>query len=438
MKYYLVGIKGNGMSALAVLLSKLKETVIGSDKDEYFFTEEKLKKENIKYYTFNKKNINNHKNYKFIISYAYDEENNEEVKEIFRLGLDYCYYSDFINCYFRKNKIGISGTHGKTTVSTMLKYLLEDDKCTYLIGDGSGGGSKDYKYFILEACEYKNHFLSYDYDYLVINNIDYDHPDFFNSNDDVVQSFKRASKKSKCLIVNNDDLNCKDVDHTCKYTFGIKNKSFVNCKILNKNKKGYKIKIKVEKEIYIFSLPFYGIHMIYNFLAAFTTLYLLYDGKRNKIYSVIVNKIKKYKNPKRRNEEYILNNNNIIINDYAHHPTEIQCTYDYVKQKHNDYEIILIFQPHTYSRSIFLYKQFQNVMINKNVYIMDTFISREQYDSQKEKVIKEIFCMCKQYNREEVYNMLINKENIIVIFMGAGNIDNEYNYLLNKLKVNLK
>ena len=239
-----------------------------------------------------------------------------------------------------------------------------------------------------------------------------------------------VSKKTKCLIVNNDDLNSRKIKHYCRYTFGIKNKSYVTGTILSENKKGYKLKVNVKDKEYYFNLPMYGMHMVYNFLAAFTVYFLTNDKKNieKKINEVLMS----YKNPKRRVEEILLDNNNIIIDDYAHHPQEIECSYNAVKQKYNDYEITLVYQPHTYTRSIFLSNEFINVFKNKNIYLMNTFTSRESYNSQKEKIISDLFKEQKKYNIDIIKNKLINEEKQIVIFMGAGDINKEINKILNE------
>lgn len=417
------------MSALAQCLKDLGELVIGSDKDDHYFTEVNLKKNKIPYFKFNINNIEKYNKYIFVISYAYNEDNNEEVKEIINKGYQYYYYSDFINDYFKNIKIGVSGTHGKTTVSTMLKTLFMNDSSSYIIGDGYGMGKKDSKYLIFEACEYKYHFINYDYNYLIINNIDYDHPDFYNNINEVITAFKMVSKKAKCIIVNNDDPNAKKIRHQCRYTFGIKNKSFVTATILLENQNGYKIKVNVKNEEYIFSLKIYGIHMVYNFLAAFTIYYLTHDRKNleNNINSIMTN----YLNPKRRIEEIKLQNNNIIIDDYAHHPKEIECSYQYIKQKYPNHNISIVFQPHTYSRIIYLNDRFKNTLENKKVYIMKTFNSREEYDSIKEKIVNEIFKEHEEYSIEKI-EALLRSENQIIIFMGAGNINNQISLILKK------
>lgn len=419
------------MSALALNLKAMGEMVIGSDKEEYFFTEDNLIKAKIPFFKFNKNNINKYQTYTYIISYAYNENNNEEVADIINKGYKYYYYSDFINQYYNnKAIIGVSGTHGKTTTATLLKQLFSNESIAYIIGDGSGGGKLNCEYLILEACEYQCHFISYDYEYLIINNIDYDHPDFYNSIDETIIAFKNASKKAKCIIVNNDDKNAKKIKHRCKYTFGIENKSFVTAKIIQENSEGYKIKVNVKEKEYIFSLPFYGRHMIYNFLASFTIYYLIKDDK-NTINDNISQSLLNYIPPKRRINETVLTNNNIIVDDYAHHPTEIIATYKAIKHKYQNYEISIVFQPHTYSRTIFLHDEFINAFNNKNVYIMNTFISREFFDSQKEKVVKEIFSSFYQYEQEKILSIL-HEQKQIVIFMGAGNINNEIKQIIAK------
>ena len=154
-KFYLVGIKGNGMSALAGILYDLGYEVVGSDNENYYYTEKNLNK--IKCLKFDVNNIT--KDYFYIISNAYDEKN-IEVNEIIKFQYMYMYYSEFIEYFFKGIKIGISGTHGKTTTTSICSKFLEDEKICALIGDGTGNG-KNKENFIIEACEYKDTFLNY-------------------------------------------------------------------------------------------------------------------------------------------------------------------------------------------------------------------------------------------------------------------------------------
>jgi UDP-N-acetylmuramate--alanine ligase len=108
--------------------------------------------------------------------------------------------------------------------------------------------------------------------------------------------------------------------------------------------------------------------------------------------------------------------------------------YEAVKQKYNNYNITIVFQPHTYSRTIYLNKEFKDVLKDKEVYIMKTFISREEYDLLKESVVKEIFINHKEYD-VNVIKEILNKENQIILCLGAGDIHNEIKKWHNKCKL---
>ena len=163
--------------------------------------------------------------------------------------------------------------------------------------------------------------------------------------------------------------------------------------------------------------------MVYNFLAAFTIYYLLHNKDKN-IEKDVSNNIKKFVNAKRRMEEIILENNNIIIDDYAHHPSEIQSTYDAVKQKYSNHDITIVFQPHTYTRTIYLNNEFKDVFKDKKAYIMNTFTSREEYNNITESIVKDVFKKQELYTIEKIKSIL-EKNNQVIIFMGAGNINQE-------------
>ncbi len=414
------------MSALALCLHELGHEVIGSDESNNFFTYPSLAKENIKVLEFNYHNVEKYQNYNFIIGYAYQTDH-EEVKEIISRNLPYMYYGDFIESFFQGIKIGVSGTHGKTTTSTFLSKLFPTNKTSAIIGDGTGIGKSNYTYFILEACEYKQHFLSYQFDYLIITNIDYDHPDYFYSIDDVYNTFLLATKKSKTIIINNDDKYLKNIKHQNIITFGITEKSNIQGTILEENEDGYLLDISIYNDHYIISFPFTGIHLIYDFLAAIATYYIL---EKNTDF---IKQIPHLYLPKRRFVEEKISSN-ILIHDYAHHPTEISSTLLSIKQKYPHYHIITIFQPHTYSRSIYLHQEFQNCFdVSDEVYIANTFISaREKKDKIKEKIVQEIFKKYKRYNKN-ILNTFQNYENTIFAFLGAGDIFNDEKILFMKI-----
>lgn len=412
-KFHLIGIKGTGMSALAAILQDLGCDVTGSDVEEDFFTSKKLYEKNIKISNFDKKNIYDDKIY--IASSCYSEEN-IEVSEVKMRNLPFFYYHEFINHYFRGIKIGVSGSHGKTTTTSMIAKLFEDHKISYLIGDGSGYGEKDYKYFIFEACEYKDHFINYSYDYLIINNIDHDHPDFFNTIDDVFISFQKAANKSKHIIINNDDEWCKKIKHPHVTTFGFSNAD-INAKIIESHNSGYMLDIDIKGESITCYLPFPGIHMIYDFLAALTVAYLNEINLEN-----LQSKLLHYLRPSRRMEEYFFYDN-IIIDDYAHHPKEIKMCIDAIKQKYPTKDLVVIFQPHTYTRTLALKDQFTNVFKGVKLYIAKTFTSkREENNRELDQQVLSVFPNAIIFHKNHLKEIK-NLHNTVILFLGAGTVD---------------
>lgn len=404
MKYYLVGIKGTGMASLAKMLKEGGNEVIGSDVSEYFFTVDSLIKSNIEILKFNKANIK--EEYYYIISNAYNQ-NNEEVEEIIKRKLPYRYYHDFIGKNLNKNIIACSGTHGKTTTSYFLKEML-DKKCNYIIGDGEGG-AYDNDLLVLEACEYKQHFLSYYPQWLIINNIELDHTDCYKNKKQLISSFQKFANQADTILVNGDDKLARNINHNKKLTFGFNKNNDIVITILSRTASGYYIKITYNENIYLF-VPYLGRHMVYNYVASYITLYIL---------GYPIKELKGDLLPKRRMST-IQYKNSICIDDYAHHPTEIKALLESIKLKYPNQRIKAIFQPHTYERTIHFKKAFKRVFRKfDEVYFLDVFTSkREQANYQLQKKVNCYFSQFKSINELEFSSIGKNKE--VWVFLGAG------------------
>ena len=413
-KFYLVGIKGTGMSALALMLKDDGNIVLGSDTNEYFFTEKSLINNDIKILEFNKRNITGDSYY--IVGNAYSD-NNEEVLEIINNNYEYSYYHDFIGKINNKKIIACSGTHGKTTTTKLIVELM-DKKCSYIVGDGSGKGYKENDLFVLEACEYKRHFLSYNPDLLIINNIELDHTDYYKDIKDMIRAYQELANKSKIVLINADDKNSKKIKHKNKITFGFNKNSDAKIKILSKGKDAYYIVLNYKEDIYL-KIPFLGKHMIYNYVCAYLTCLV------NGITPLIK---EEYELPRRRMETKFYKKS-ILISDYAHHPTEIKALYDYIKDKYENRKINVIFQSHTYERTIKFKKEFKKVLkLYDNVYVQDVYSSKRESESyNKQKIVDKIFKNFKKYNDDVL--SLIGYDNDVWIFLGAGNAS----YLMDKL-----
>ncbi len=188
--YHFIGIKGSGMSPLAQILHDMKYKVQGSDVENYIFTQEGLERREIPIFKFDKNNIQSGQ--VIIVGNSFPDTH-EEVKRAKELNLPIYRYHHFLGEFiqnFRNTSIGVAGTHGKTSTTGLLSHVLQlYKKTSFLIGDGSGNGSKDSEYFVFESCEYRRHFLSYYPSYTIITNIDFDHPDYFRDLQDVFDAF---------------------------------------------------------------------------------------------------------------------------------------------------------------------------------------------------------------------------------------------------------
>lgn len=405
------------MTSLACMLKDLGHQVRGSDVTDIYFTDEILKKKKIEILPISKNNINGKDTY--IIGNAFDKTN-QEVAEILKNDYEYYYYHQFIGKIMDKKIIAISGTHGKTTTTFLLAQMLSGEY-SYIIGDGSGYGSLESDYLLLEACEYKMHFLAYTPEILLINNIELDHPDCYKNVDEIIDAFQKLANQSKEIIINNDDINCKKIKHLNKITFGFSEDSLYQIKIIEETKEGYLISLINHQDNlkHKYVVPFFGKHMIYNFVSAIIICQVL--GKSPKVDLLFL--------PRRRMTTYQFGKT-IIIDDYAHHPTEIKCLYESIKKKYSFGKINVIFQPHTYSRTLALKNEFiKSLDLFDEVYIEKTFTSKREKRKEKlEKEVDEIFKKYQTFNKE-VLKRITKEKREVWVFLGAGTVDQYINEL---------
>lgn len=375
--YHFIGIKGAGMSALAVIMKQLGYDVKGSDIEKHFFTEEELIKNNIKITSYHENNITDDLT---IIKGLSITEDNIELQKARKLNLEIIDYNKMVGKLTRKFKtICVAGCHGKTTTTAMTAHVLNKIAgINYLIGDGTGYADKQNTFFALESCEYKRHFLSYLPYYAVILNIDLDHVDYFKDLDDVIDAYQEfANSASNMVIACGDDENIKKMklDKKVSY-FGIGKNNNIRAINIEYSNNGTNFDVIANNEIYgHFSLPIYGSHQL---LDALATISICYYEKipANKVCETF----KTFTGAKRRFTETIIGNN-IIIDDYAHHPNEIKSTINAIKQKYPNKQIISIFQPHTFSRTEEFAKDISTVLSDTNVaYIMDIHPAREKQE----------------------------------------------------------
>lgn len=429
MKYYCIGIKGSGMAALACILKDLGNEVIGYDDDvEFKYTMEGLNKRNIKIYSTNDHELD--KNTIVTYSKAFNLEH-IEMKRCKNLGLRFKEYSELmgeLSLLFLT--IGVSGTHGKTTVASLLHSVLEE-KANYFIGDGEGFANKENNIMIMESCEYNKHFLQYHPTISIITNIDRDHTECYKTMDELIDAFATFANKSKTTICCGDDKNIRKINFKNKVIYyGLNENNDIYAKNIIKNVSGNTFDV-YKKNDYIcqITIPLFGDHMILNTLGALTALLEL-----NIDINIIKEKLKTFKNAKRRFKETKINNT-IIIDDYAHHPTEIKATIESARQKYPNKKIVAVFMPNTFSR----YKDYAEEFVeafNKADYTFLTLVKsdrekKEDYNIDSDNLIKKI-------NGEillDDISVLKKYENSVFCFMSCApiyHIESEFIEILEK------
>ena len=435
MKYFFVGIKGTGMSALAQVLKGLGYEVEGSDKKDHFFTEEALIEKNIKIYEFNKDNI---KEDMIIVQGNAFKDTHEEIVRAKELNLKIYSYQDMVSKLTKMfETITIAGCHGKTTTTSMLSHVLKNiTGCNYLIGDGTGDASKENKYFALEACEYKRHFLSYTPYYAIITNIELDHIDYYKDIDDVISAYQEYAKLAeKMVIACGDD----PYTHTLEvnvpiFYYGLNDDNDIIAKDVVYTNEGTSFDVFIEDNYYgHFDLPLYGKHMLLNSLAVIGVCY--YERLEAKD---VAKYLKTFEGAKRRFKENIIGDI-VTIDDYAHHPTEVKVTIKGARQKYPDKEIVAILKTHTLSRTKEMAQEFADALnLADKSYIMDIGVDREEdgYDDVTYEVILDKLNNGEYINLDTVDKLLKHK-NAVMIFMSSKDIyvlQNKYEEQLKKLQ----
>ncbi|MFC6322195.1 UDP-N-acetylmuramate--L-alanine ligase [Companilactobacillus baiquanensis] len=436
--YHFVGIKGTGMSALALILKDLGYTVQGSDIDKYTFTQRGLEKAGIKILPFDEKNI--HEGLTIVKGNAFDDDQ-VEIKKANDMHLPVVTYPQMVGKLVSEyTSIGIAGSHGKTSTTGLLAHTLSGiAKTSYLIGDGSGKGVKDAKFFVFEADEYRRHFLDYSPDYLIITNIDFDHPDyFFGGINDVVDAFESEARKTKKgIFIWGEDKHAKSIKTDVPiYYYGLNETDDIRATNIKRTVKGSSFDVSIKGEnIGNFEVPLYGEHNVLNSLAVIGV------GHMEHLDHALINKeLQTFSGVKRRFSEKKVADM-VIIDDYAHHPQEIKATIDAARQKYPDREVVAVFQPHTYTRTLALMDDFaKSLDLADDVYLTNIFGSiREKHGDITSKDLGDKIHKGGQVLKLEDMSPLLDYHNAVIIFMGAGDVqkyETAYEQVLSNLNPN--
>ena len=416
--HHFVGIKGSGMSSLALILHEKGYQVQGSDVEEYFFTQRDLEKAAIKLLPFDKANIQPEM---VIIQGNAFPDTHEEIVRAKELGLEVTRYHDFIGQFIQPyTSIAVTGSHGKTSTTGLLSHVLSGIRPTsFLIGDGTGHGEPDAEFFSFEACEYRRHFLAYSPDYAIMTNIDFDHPDYFHSIEDVFSAFQSmASQVKKGIFAFGDDEYLRKLEADVPiYYYGVNDNDDVQAKNIERTTQGSEFDVFIHGEnIGHFVLPAFGQHNINNALSVIAVAY-----KEGLDMKEVAAEMISFPGVKRRFSEKIVADMT-IVDDYAHHPAEIKATIDGARQKYPEKEIIAVCQPHTFTRTIALMDEFAEALDLAD-HLCDIFGSaRESRGDVKIEDLGKKIQKGGTVIKEENVSPLLDHQNAVVIFMGAGDV----------------
>ncbi|TFB25076.1 UDP-N-acetylmuramate--L-alanine ligase [Filobacillus milosensis] len=417
--YHFIGIKGTGMSSLAQILHDSGETVQGSDIEKHIFTEDALRDKDITVLPFDESNIT--EGLTIIAGNAFNDEH-EEIVKAKELGLEFYRYHEFLGEWLKKyTSVAVTGAHGKTSTTGLLAHTLKQNIPTsYLIGDGTGNGHPESEYFIFEACEYRRHFLAYEPDYAIMTNIDFDHPDYFRSVEDVFDAFQSmALKVKKGIIACGDDEYLQQIQAKVPVVYyGFSEGNDFQAKDIGESAEGTTFDVYVRSTYYeTFTIPTYGNHSVLNALSVIALMqYESFTAKQ-------ISHLKTFPGVKRRFTETEWKNGQILIDDYAHHPKEIEATIDSAKKKYPDKDIVAVFQPHTFTRTKQFLDEFaQSLSSADHIYLCDIFASaREKSGVFKIQDLQEKIDGSELLLEGET-DILKQHQNSVILFMGAGDI----------------
>jgi UDP-N-acetylmuramate--alanine ligase len=480
-KFHFIGAGGIGMSGLAQLLMKNNAIVTGSDQTATGVTEKLCQMgADIK---IGHSPINLHRGTNAVVISAAIKKDNPELKLAQKRKYKIYKYAQLLGDLMnRYDGIAIAGTHGKSTTSGWLSWLLKQAgiDVNFIVGAqicqfGGSCGTGDSTYFVAEACEYDRSFLNMKPKIACILNVEQDHLDYYKNEEDIVDAFSQFAlnvKSDGILIANGQDPNVVKIierfgDELRYETFGLDEKCsfFAHNIVLKDGLYGFDVyhngRLLGATRI---SLP--GKHNVLNALAVVaiaTRIGLLpqqilsmlagFTGIDRRLMlkgqfivrdaSGVTRSVKDI-----RNMQYTIRNTTItVLDDYAHHPTEIRATLEAVRQKYQPKRIWCVFQPHQYSRTRFLLDDFAESFKLADVTIVPEIYFVRDSETSKKEVNAQIFVDRLRANGTdavfidsfaEICDYLQNNVTAgdLVITMGAGDIWKVADEYIHRLRTN--
>ena len=439
---HFIGIGGISMSGLAEILLGENFMISGSDTKESPLTKSLEEKGAKIYYGQRASNITDE--VEVVVYTAAIHPDNPEFACAASRNLPMLTRAELLGQIMRnyETPIAIAGTHGKTTTTSMVSHILLEGKCDPTISVGGilpaiGGNIRvgESETFVTEACEYTNSFLSFFPKISVILNIDADHLDFFKDIDDIRRSFRRFAEllpSDGTLIINADIPNYREITDglLCRViTYSLENPADYTAANITYDKYGRAsfdvIKDGVTVGSYFLKVP--GLHNVSNALASAALGHLLGLDEES-----IIRGLGSFTGTDRRFQYKGVVGGVTVIDDYAHHPTEIEATLT-ASGNYPHKKIWCVFQPHTYTRTKALLPEFARALsLADHVVLADIYAARETDDlgissADLQKLFAELGTPCEYFPTfDEIENFLLENctQGDLLITMGAGDVVN--------------
>ncbi len=408
-----VGIGGIGVSAIARMMIEEGKKVSGSDVSFSAITEELQKLGAKVFLGHNAKNVPN--DVELLVYTPAVNEKNPELKKAKKLKIICLSYPEILG-FISKDKftIAVAGTHGKTTTTAMIGKILTEAKLepSIIVGSLLKESKSNFvagrgKYFVVEACEYKKSFLNLNPKIIVITNIDNDHLDYYGSLENIKKAFGEFARKldeDGFLVCDPNNNNLRDAVKRTK------------AKIIDYTKIAANFNLKIPGE-----------HNIRNAKASMAVARIL-DIDDEKSLSFL----NKFSGTWRRFEyKGKTAKNSLVYDDYGHHPTEIKATLSGARELYPKNKIIVVFQPHLYSRTKNHLAEFGKSFKDADIVVVSPiYAAREKNDPSinSEMLVEEIKKNNKQsfffkdFSEIENYIKTHSDESSIIITVGAGDI----------------
>ena len=439
---HMIGIGGSGMCPIAELLLSRGYKVTGSDRNDNANVK-RLRELGVTVYN---EHIGDNIQGADLVAYsAAVPESNPDKVAASENNIPKMERSELLGAITRcyDNVIGVSGTHGKTTVSSMITQILLINKQNpnAVIGGklpmaNSSCVVGESETLVCESCEFVDSFLQFSPDITVLLNIDDDHMDYFKTMENLKNSFKKFVSMGKICYANGDDADVKDVISTLDskvITYGFDEGNDYHPQNIKPGKYGYCFDVVKNGEV-VGSLEMHapGKHNIYNGLVSFAVCYDMGVSP-----SGIADALSKFTGAGRRFEFIGESKGITVVDDYAHHPTEMMATLQAAKTL--DYKkVIVVFQPYTYSRVALLRDgMIEALSVADKVFMTPIVAAREEnvYGVKSENVTDALpdAQVVADYNELADKMIAAANDGDLIITMGAGDIYKVAHIILEKL-----